>query len=69
MKTPRRRLSYKERVQIHTLAEVGWTQTAISKQLGITQQAISLCLRAPCTPTKPKGREPILDTPLRRLLI
>jgi len=69
MKTPRRRLSYKERVQIHTLAEVGWTQTAISKQLGITQQAISLCLRAPCTPTKPKGREPILNTPLRRLLV
>jgi len=69
MKTPRRRLSYKERVQIHTLAELGWTQTAISQRLGIQQRTISNCLRAPCTPTKPKGREPILNTPLRRLLV
>src|SRR3954468_651366 len=69
--TPRRRrqLTYKERVKIHTLAEAGWTQTAISRQLGIAQNTISCCLRAPCTPTKPKGRKPILNTPLRHLLV
>jgi IS30 family transposase len=34
--TPRRpQLTYKQRVQIHTLAELGWTQTAISQRLGI----------------------------------
>ena len=69
MKTPRRRLTYKERIQIHTLSDLGWTQRAISQKLGIRQQTISLCLRAPCTPTKPTGRNPILDTPLRRLLV
>ena len=69
MKTPRRRLSYKERIQIHTLAELGWTQTAISQRLGIQQRTISNCLRAPCTPIKLKGRKPILNTPLRRLLV
>ena len=55
--TPRRRqLTYKERVKVHTFAEIGRTRTAISRQLGIPQSTISCCLRAPCTPTKPKGR-------------
>jgi IS30 family transposase len=65
----RRQLTYKERVKIHTLAEIGWTQTAISQQLAIPQPTISRCLQARCTPTKPKGRKPVLNTPLRRLLV
>ena len=69
MKTPRRRLSYKERIQIHTLAELGWTQIAISQRLGIQQRTISNCLRAPCTPIKLKGRKPILNILLQRLLV
>lgn len=68
-KTPNRRLSYKERVKIHTLAEIGWKQVAIAQQLGISQQNVSNCLRSPSTPTKPKGRQPILNTPLRHLLV
>ncbi|KAF2180005.1 hypothetical protein K469DRAFT_796755 [Zopfia rhizophila CBS 207.26] len=63
-KTPQRRLTYKERVRIHTLAELGWKQVDIARQLGIPQQTISICLKSPETPTKPKGRPPILDTPL-----
>ena len=69
LRTPGRRLSSKERAKIHMLAELGWTQTAISKRLDIAQSTISNCLRSPSTPTKPKGRSPILNTPLRRLLI
>ncbi|KAF2180178.1 hypothetical protein K469DRAFT_796305 [Zopfia rhizophila CBS 207.26] len=68
-KTPQRRLTYKERVRIHTLAELGWKQVDIARQLGIPQQTISICLKSPETPTKPKGRPPILDTPLRQLLV
>ncbi|ORY05493.1 hypothetical protein BCR34DRAFT_590906 [Clohesyomyces aquaticus] len=68
-KTPSRRLTYKERVKILTLAEFGWKQVAIAQQLGIRQSTISNCLRSPCTPTKPKGSRPILNTPLRCLLV
>ncbi|KAF2195176.1 hypothetical protein K469DRAFT_698739 [Zopfia rhizophila CBS 207.26] len=56
-KTPQRRLTYKERKQVD-----------ITRQLGIPQQTISICLKSLETPTKPKGRPPILDTPLRQLL-
>ena len=69
MRTPRRRLSYKERVQIHTLHELGWTQKSISAYLHISQTTISHCIRSPITPTKGRGRQPILDTPLRKLLV
>jgi hypothetical protein len=34
-KTPNRRLTYKERIRIHTLAEVGWKQGAIASYLAI----------------------------------
>src|SRR3954469_66342 len=69
-KTPLRRLNYKERVQIHTLHELGWTQVAISRYLGVPQRTISDCLRQSITPTKPQGgRPPIFDTPLRKLLV
>src|SRR5438876_11533431 len=68
-KTPNRRLSYKERVKIYTLSEIGWTQTAISQRLGIPQKTVSRCLHLPITPTKAEGRPPILNTPLRHLLV
>jgi hypothetical protein len=68
-KTPNRRLTYKERIQIHTLAEIGWQQKAIAQKLGIPRSTVSNCLHTPITPTKPQGRKPILDTPLRTLLV
>jgi hypothetical protein len=69
LKTPNRRLSYKERVQIHTLAESGWKQKDIAQWLGIPSTTISLCLRTPITPTKLQGRKPLLNTLLRHLLV
>ncbi|ORX99350.1 hypothetical protein BCR34DRAFT_127106 [Clohesyomyces aquaticus] len=69
LKTPNRRLTYKERVKIHTLAEIRWSQTAISYHLGILPRTVLNCLRSPVTPTKPTGRKPILNTPLRNLLV
>jgi IS30 family transposase len=68
-KTPNRCLTYKERIQIHTLAEIGWQQKVIAQKLGIPPSTVSLCLRTPTTPTKPQGRKPLLDTPLRHLLV
>jgi hypothetical protein len=68
-KTPNRRLTYKERIKIQTLAEIGWPQKAISQKLGIPRSTVSLCLQTPQTPTKPQGRPPILDTPMRQLLV
>jgi predicted XRE-type DNA-binding protein len=68
-KTPNRRLSYKERVQIWTLREDGLTQKEISARLGIPQPTVSHCLRTTITPSKPCGRRPIIDTPLQKLLV
>jgi hypothetical protein len=68
-KTPNRRLSYKERVQIHTLADIGWKQKDIAQKLRIPPTTVSLCLHTPVTPTKPQGRKPLLNTPLRHLLV
>lgn len=68
-KTPNRQLTYKERVKVHTLAKIRWTQTAISQKLGIPQKTVSRCLQLPTTHTKSKGRPPILNTPLRHLLV
>ena len=68
-KTPNRRLTYKERIRINTLHEIGWKQKDIAQKLGIPASTVSLCLRTPETPTKPKGRSPILSTPFRILLV
>ena len=68
-KTPCRRLTYKERVQIHTLADIGWKAPAIALKLGIPQLTVYLCLKTPHTPQKPQGRAPLLNTPLRHLLV
>jgi IS30 family transposase len=68
-KTPKRHLTYKDRVRIHTLAELRWKQVAIASYLGVAQQTISNYLQSQETPTKPKGRPPTLDTPLQHLLV
>lgn len=68
-KTPRRRLNYKERVQIWTLKEAGWKQKDIAQRLGIAPSTVSLCLRTPTTPSRPRGRPPKICTPLRILLV
>jgi transposase len=68
-KTPNRRLTYKERVQIWTLREAGWKQKDIATHLGIPQTTVSLCLRTPTTPAPPRGRPSKISTPLRILLV
>ena len=68
-KTPQRRLTYKERVQIHTLRELGWNQKAIGLYIKVPQNTISICLRQLATPTKQAGRKPLLNTPIRQLLV
>jgi hypothetical protein len=67
-KTPNRRLTYKERVQIWTLKEAGWKQKDIAIHLGIPPTTVSLCLRTPTMPAPPRGR-PSKISPLLRILL
>ncbi|XTI89201.1 hypothetical protein V2W45_1469433 [Cenococcum geophilum] len=58
-KTPLRRLTYKER-----------TQPRIARELGIPRETVGYCIQSgQLTPHKGQGRKPILNTPLRRLLV
>ncbi len=70
-KTPNRQLSYKERIQVHTLSQlVHFSPTSITRQTGIPQRAVNRCLAAgSSTPIKRSGRPRILTTPSRRRLI
>src|SRR5947209_19949529 len=47
----------------------GLRQKEIAAKLGIPQTTVSLCLRTPITPSKPRGRPDKISTPLRILLI
>src|SRR5437763_1746423 len=67
-KTPNRRLTYRERVQIWTLREEGYQHHEIAQKLRIPRSTITRCLNT-STPLKPKGRPPKISTPLRILLV
>jgi len=69
-KTPNRQLSYKERLQIHTLHYLAdLSPPTIVIKLGINHRTVNRCLASPVTPTKHVSRPSILTTPSRRRLI
>jgi transposase len=69
-KTPQRRLTYQERARIHALRyNAGWQYTQISRELGIPYDTVRHCAKGRITPQKPRGRQPILNTPIRQRLI
>ena len=68
-KTPNRRLTHTERARIHAFRQAGWSLGQISQHLEIPRSTIQSCLRSCITPTKPAGRKPMLNTPIRRRLI
>jgi hypothetical protein len=66
-KTPNRRLTYHERVEIHILSRIaGWSNNQIATAIGIPYRTIARYVNEPATPIKGKGRKPILDTPSQR---
>jgi transposase-like protein len=70
IKTPQRRLTYQERARIHALRHnAGWRYSAISRELGIPYRTVRDCALSQITPQKPRGRLPLLNTPLRQRLI
>lgn len=67
---PYRRLTYSERACIHSLRyTAGWPCTRISRELQIPYETVRRCTHKQITPTKPRGRPPLLNTPLRQRLI
>jgi transposase-like protein len=69
-KTPQRRLTYEERARIHALHyHAGWSYSRISRELGIPDGTVRHCALTRLTPQKPRGRHPLLSTPLRQRLV
>jgi transposase len=67
---PHHRLTYAERARIHALRyTAGWPCTQISRELQIPYETVRRCTHEPITPTKPRGRPSLLNTPLRQRLI
>jgi hypothetical protein len=67
---PYRRLTHSERARIHTLRyTTSWPCTQISRELQIPYKTVRRCTHEPITPTKPRDRPPLLNTPLRQRLI
>jgi transposase-like protein len=69
-KTPQRRLTSEERARIHALHyNAGWSYLRISQELGIPDGTVRHCALTRLTPQKPRGRHPLLSTPLRQRLV
>jgi transposase len=69
-KTPQRRLTYQERASIHALRyHAGWKYSQISRELEIPYETVRQCALSQITPQKPRGRPPLLNTPLRQRLV
>lgn len=70
LKTPQRRLTYQERSRIHALRfNARWPCTRISQELQIPYETVRRCTLQQVTPEKPRGRPPLLNTPLRERLV
>ncbi|PVH91873.1 hypothetical protein DM02DRAFT_311549 [Periconia macrospinosa] len=70
MKTPRRRLSRDERLQIHTLYyQAGWQCPDIARQLGVNIRTVERCVKGLVSPYRPRGRKGVIDTPTKARLI
>lgn len=64
------RLTYRQRVEILTLRNfAGWGYTRISSSLNLPRSTVRYTISHPETPQKPRGRPPLLDTPIRKRLI
>lgn len=65
----RREFSYKERVQVKTLRDVGWSLQCISEHTNIPQSSIHNIYMTPTTPRKRDGRPKVLDPFTQKPLI
>ena len=66
----RARLTYKERVVVHALRNIGWTERQISEHTGLIRITVHSILQQPTTPRKtrrPTGRR--ITTPVKTRLI
>ncbi|KAF2500949.1 hypothetical protein BU16DRAFT_598708 [Lophium mytilinum] len=69
LSTPQRQLTRDERLRIQTFHEAGLKLREICKRMGVSLSTVSTVINGPTTPTKSKGRRPILDTPTRHRLV
>lgn len=61
--------TYKQRIQVHTLRDLGWTITRIAQHLNLTETQVQYLIHQPITPQKRPGRPKKLTTPRRHQLI
>ena len=65
----RKEFSYKERIKVKTLREVGWSLARISEETGFSRSSIHNICMAPTTPKKRDGRPNVLDAATQRRLV
>jgi transposase len=61
--------SYKERIQIHTLKDIGWHPERIAEHLDLSLRQVDYLSNQPATPKKRRGRPPVITTPKRKELV
>ena len=66
----RREFTYRERLRVHFLRELGWTMRQISNHTNISLGSVHHICNNPATPKKRRtGRPLTLNTPIRKKLI
>lgn len=65
----RKEYTYKERVRVHVLRDLGWTMRQISNFTSIPLGSVHSICTTPATPSKRKGRQPLLSPAIRRRLV
>lgn len=65
----RREFTYKERVKVQTLREVGWSLRRISDHTSISTSSVFNICNTPTTPKKRKGRPEVLSEADRQKLV
>ncbi|KAF2177510.1 hypothetical protein K469DRAFT_356589 [Zopfia rhizophila CBS 207.26] len=66
---PQRQLTHDERLHIQTLRQEGLSIQRIVNRVGVSRSTIHEVIHGATTPTKPRGRHSILDTPTHRRLV
>jgi hypothetical protein len=61
--------SYKKRVQVHTLQEIGWNPESITEHLDLTLRQLDYLSKLPSTRHKRRSRPVTIDTPKRKELV
>ncbi len=64
-----RHASYEQRIQVHTLRNIGWGYKLIARQLGLTRGQVLYLSRRSAQPAARSGRPLILDSSQRRHVI